>query len=100
MCSCLSNVFLGIIATVTSAPIVGGNEVNVDLLISATDFPTDQDDKTFLSTHIARAGSGALIGGVFGTFVAPGLGTAVGATIGSFMAPLISHCISLIITRV
>lgn len=88
--------FLGILATVTSSPIVGGNEVTIDLLSSSTELPMDQDDD-FINRNIARAGSGALIGGVFGTFVAPGLGTAVGATIGSFMAPLISHCFSLIL---
>lgn len=83
--------------TVTSAPIVGGNEVTINLLSSSTELPMDQDDDTFINRNIARAGSGALIGGVFGTFVAPGLGTAVGATIGSFMAPLISLCFSFIL---
>ncbi|CAO1327320.1 unnamed protein product [Diamesa hyperborea] len=85
-------------ATVFSAPIVGGKEVNIDLLNSTTDLPTEVDDSPFSSSNIAFAGSGAIIGGVFGSFVAPGLGTAVGATIGSFIAPLISYSISLIIT--
>ncbi|CAO1366165.1 unnamed protein product [Diamesa serratosioi] len=84
-----------IFVSVNSAPIVGGNEVNLDLLSSTTE-SSGKNVNTFIHKHIAQAGSGALIGGVFGSFVAPGLGTAVGATIGSFFAPLISHCISFV----
>ena len=95
-CVDLIKSFSDIFVTVASVPIISGKEVSVDLLNSTIESPMDRDVE-ILSRNLAKAGSGALIGGVFGTFVAPGLGTAVGATIGSFMAPLISHCISLII---
>lgn len=52
----------------------GGLEVTDDLIKSTSESSIDQDDNqnqvnTFFNNNVAKAGTGALIGGVFGTFV-------------------------------